>query len=132
MRVALDTHRYTDLCRGDEEVVRLLEGAEAVYLPFLVLAELRAGFAVGARGSENEVVLQRFLAKPGVQVLYPSSTTWPSPPATATSASCRSWRWCEGFFEARDWPGDPRSSPSGIPAPCATLVAYSGPARVNR
>lgn len=77
MRVALDADRYTDLCRGEREVLEVLEEADGVYLPFVVLAELRAGFAVGARGADNERVLQRFLAKPGVEVLYASEvTTW--------------------------------------------------------
>lgn len=75
MRLALDTNRYTDLCRGAHEVTRLLEQAERIYLPFVVLAELRAGFAAGTRGVENEEVLQKFLSKPGVEVLYAGEAT---------------------------------------------------------
>ena len=75
MRVALDTNRYSDLCRGDREVVQVLEAAVEVFLPFAVLAELRAGFAVSSKGRENEQVLQRFLRKPDVEVLYPDATT---------------------------------------------------------
>ena len=44
MKVALDTDRYVDLCRGAAETVTLLEEAEAVLLSFVVLGELRAGF----------------------------------------------------------------------------------------
>ena len=47
MRLALDTNRYTDLCHNLEGVAEPLEGAELIYVPFVVLAELRAGFAVG-------------------------------------------------------------------------------------
>ncbi len=75
MRVALDTNGYVDFCRGEPETVDLLEKAESIHLPFVVLAELRAGFAVGRRGSENERVLGLFLVKPGVQVLYPDDQT---------------------------------------------------------
>jgi tRNA(fMet)-specific endonuclease VapC len=75
MRVALDTNRYRDLCEGDEEVVRLLENAESIHMPLIVIGELRAGFAFGRRGLENEAVLQRFLLKPGVEVLYPADAT---------------------------------------------------------
>lgn len=75
MRVALDTNRYRDLCDGVDEVVDLLEHVEAIALPFVVLAELRAGFAVGTKGKENERVLMRFLAKPGVEVLYATEAT---------------------------------------------------------
>ena len=75
MRLALDTNRYSDLCRGTAEVVLLVEHAEAVLLPFVVLAELRAGFAVGTRGMENERVLRRFLMKPAVAVLFADEQT---------------------------------------------------------
>ena len=75
MRVALDTNRYVDLCRGSAETAALLATAEAVYLPFAVLAELRAGFALGLRAVENEQVLRRFLLKDGVSVLFPDEQT---------------------------------------------------------
>lgn len=75
MRIALDTNRYRDLCDGDREVIRTLEEASSLHLPFVVVGELRAGFAVGTKGRLNEAVLQRFLAKPGVEVLYPGDTT---------------------------------------------------------
>jgi tRNA(fMet)-specific endonuclease VapC len=75
VRLALDTNRYTDLCRGAAEVVTLVEHAEAVFLPFVVLAELRAGFAIGTRGAENERVLRGFLGKPGVAVLFADDQT---------------------------------------------------------
>lgn len=75
MRLALDTNRYTDLCRGDEDVVEIVETADEVWLPFIVLGELRAGFAVGSQGPRNEAVLRRFLLKPGVSVLYPDEQT---------------------------------------------------------
>lgn len=75
MRVALDTNRYRDLADGDSDVARLLEEAESIHLPFIVIAELRAGFAGGKKGRENEAVLQRFLMKPGVEVVYPGDGT---------------------------------------------------------
>lgn len=75
MRVALDTNRYRDLVDGDPDVARLLEEAESIHLPFIVIAELRAGFVVGMKARENEAVLQRFLMKPGVELLYPGDGT---------------------------------------------------------
>ena len=75
MRLALDTNRYRDLVDGDSSVVAVLESADAIYVPFVVLAELRAGFVAGKKGRENERVLQRFLAKAGVEVLFPSEAT---------------------------------------------------------
>ena len=75
MRLALDTNRYTDLCRGIANVVDTVEAADEVWLPFVVLGELRAGFAVGSQGPRNEAVLRRFLLKPGVDVLYADEQT---------------------------------------------------------
>jgi tRNA(fMet)-specific endonuclease VapC len=75
LRLALDTNRYTDLCRGIVDIVRLVERADAVFLPFVVLAELRAGFSLGKRGAENERTLRRFLMKPGVGVIFADEQT---------------------------------------------------------
>ncbi|MGA2021169.1 MAG: hypothetical protein ABSH02_11315 [Candidatus Sulfotelmatobacter sp.] len=80
MRLALDTRRYTDLCRGNASVVETVELADEVWLPFIVLGELRAGFAVGSlrlggQGPRNEAVLRRFLLKSGVGVLYADEQT---------------------------------------------------------
>jgi tRNA(fMet)-specific endonuclease VapC len=75
VKVALDTNRYVDLCKGDEDTAALLEEAEAVFLPFVVVAELRAGFALGRRTAENERVLRLFLTKDGVRVLFPDDQT---------------------------------------------------------
>ena len=75
MRVVLDTNRYVDLCKGLDETVTLLEEAELVFLPFIVLGELRAGFAHGRRQTENERILRRFLLKDGVIVLFADDQT---------------------------------------------------------
>jgi tRNA(fMet)-specific endonuclease VapC len=56
-------------------VVRLVEQADAVLLPFVVVAELRGGFALGKRGAENERTLRRFLMKPGVAILFADEQT---------------------------------------------------------
>ena len=48
MRLALDTKRYVDLCKGVEETVRLVSTADAVFLPFVVVGELRAGSFSGS------------------------------------------------------------------------------------
>ncbi|MFZ0731205.1 MAG: type II toxin-antitoxin system VapC family toxin [Candidatus Sulfotelmatobacter sp.] len=75
MKLALDTKRYTDLCRGIASVVEAIELADEVWLPFIVLGELRAGFAVGTQGPHNEAVLRRFLLKSRVGVLYADDQT---------------------------------------------------------
>src|SRR5438105_3436608 len=75
VRVALDTNRYVDLCKGVEETVALLEEAEMIFLPFVVIGELRAGFAHGRRQSENERVLRQFLFKDGVRAVFADDQT---------------------------------------------------------
>lgn len=75
VKLALDTNRYTDLCRGDVGVVQTVELADEVWLPFIVLGELRAGFVVGNQGPRNEAVLRRLLMRPGVGVLYADEQT---------------------------------------------------------
>ena len=75
MRVAFDTNRYVDLCKGVVDTVTILAEAELVFLPFIVLGELRAGFALGHRQAENERVLWHFLLKDGVKVLFADDQT---------------------------------------------------------
>jgi predicted nucleic acid-binding protein len=75
MKLALDTNAYTDLAKGVPRVASVVATAAHVYLPFTVVAELRAGFAVGTRGPDNERVLSQFLTKPNVAILFPDDQT---------------------------------------------------------
>jgi tRNA(fMet)-specific endonuclease VapC len=75
MKIALDTNRYVDLCKGLASTVDLVALADAVFVPFVVVGELRAGFALGKRGAENERVLRRFLQKDGVHLLLADDQT---------------------------------------------------------
>jgi len=75
VRLALDTNRYTDLCRGVQAAVDAVAEAERIFMPFLVLAELRAGFQLGTRTKQNERALARFLHSPRVGLLLPDEQT---------------------------------------------------------
>jgi tRNA(fMet)-specific endonuclease VapC len=75
VRVAFDTNRYVDLCNGVGETRIIVAQAETVMVPFIVLAELRAGFAHGRRQEDNERTLRRFLLKEGVKPLYADDQT---------------------------------------------------------
>lgn len=75
MNVVLDTNRYRDFCEGDPHTVTICRRSDRIALPYVVLAELRAGFRCGTKVSENEQVLVRFLNKPRVEVLYPDEST---------------------------------------------------------
>jgi predicted nucleic acid-binding protein len=75
MNLALDTNAYSDFMRGDERRVDLLRGARRIYLPLIVLGEIRAGFAAGNQESANAANLQRFLNSPRVSILLPDEQT---------------------------------------------------------
>jgi len=75
MRVALDTNRLTDLFQGDAALAQWLGTCDEVWIPLIVLAELKAGFHGATQPGRNEALLQRFLAKTTVGVLLPSRET---------------------------------------------------------
>jgi tRNA(fMet)-specific endonuclease VapC len=75
MRLALDANRYVDFARGNEQVLRCIQSAEWIGLPFVVLGELRAGFLCGSQRIKNEKMLVRFLNSARVEVLYPDEAT---------------------------------------------------------
>lgn len=75
MRIALDTNRYVDFCKGIPEAVQIVRQAQEILLPLPVLAELRAGFLAGSQARKNERVLVHFLNSPRVEILYPDEQT---------------------------------------------------------
>ena len=75
MRVALDTNRLTDLFQGDSELAESLAACEEVWIPLIVLAEIKAGLYGGGQRHRNEILLQRFLTKPTVAILLPERET---------------------------------------------------------
>ncbi len=74
-RVALDTNRLTDLFRGDVERAIFLGGCDAVGIPFVVLAGMKAGFPGGRRSAENERLLASLLTRETVTILYADRET---------------------------------------------------------
>lgn len=75
MRIALDTNRYADLFLRVADTVVVVEEAEAVVLPFVVIGEVRAGFRYSRREVQHEASLRQFLATPGVSVLFADDQT---------------------------------------------------------
>lgn len=68
-RYCLDTSAYSQFKRGHEPVVELIDGAEWIGIPAIVLGELWMGFGLGDRAKRNDRELQAFLAHPVVEVL---------------------------------------------------------------
>ena len=75
MNVALDTNAYSGFMRGDSARVEIVRTARRLYLPLMVLGELRAGFAAGNQKSTHAANLQRFLNSPRVSILLPDEQT---------------------------------------------------------
>ena len=72
IEIAIDTNRYRDFVDGRPEAVSVFRSAARICVPFIVVAELRAGFAVGSRGLENERIFEQFLHRVRVEVLLPT------------------------------------------------------------
>mgnify|MGYP002641499252 CR=1 FL=1 len=75
MNLLLDTNRYSDFCKGHADAVETLQQARKIYLPLVVLAELRAGFLCGTLARKNEKTLTLFLNSERVHVLVPDEDT---------------------------------------------------------
>ena len=75
MRVALDTNRLTDLFQGDAELAERLGECDEVWVPLIVLAEIKAGFHGRSQQHRNELLLQSLLTKPTVGILLPERET---------------------------------------------------------
>ena len=68
-RFCLDTSAYSHFKRGDAKVVDLIDSAEWLGMPSVVLGELWTGFLLGNRLKQNERELREFLANPVVEQL---------------------------------------------------------------
>ena len=75
MRVALDTNRLTDLFQGDAALAERLGLCDEVWIPLVVLAEIKAGFLGGTERHRNEILLRKLLSKTTVGVLLPDRET---------------------------------------------------------
>ena len=75
MKIVLDSSAYIDFCKGDSKTVQIIRSAESVFVPFIVLGELRGGFLSGSQTLKNEQILTRFLNEYQVDVLYPDDQT---------------------------------------------------------
>jgi predicted nucleic acid-binding protein len=68
-RYCLDTSAYSHFKHGEERVVSLLESAEWIGVPSIVLGELWMAFLAGSRAERNVAELREFLANPVVNEL---------------------------------------------------------------
>ena len=69
MRCCLDTSAYCQFKRGDSQVVDLLDRADWIGVPAVVLGELWLGFLLGGRLGRHQTELAAFLAHAVVETL---------------------------------------------------------------
>jgi len=63
-RFCIDTSAYSQFKRGHREVAELLDSANYISVPSIVIGELWLGFLGGARASENELEFNQFFEHP--------------------------------------------------------------------
>lgn len=68
-RLCLDTSAYSNFKRGHGRVTELIDSAEWIGLPAIVVGELWTGFVLGRRREENSLELEEFMAHPVVEEL---------------------------------------------------------------
>ena len=69
-RLCLDTSAYSHFKRGEPRVVEMVDRAEWIGVPSVVVGELWAGFLRGARVEENVAELDDFLDHAVVETLW--------------------------------------------------------------
>jgi tRNA(fMet)-specific endonuclease VapC len=77
MSILLDTGRLTDTLRRDPSICAVVEEALEVWIPFVAIGEIKAGFLGGdpGRRAHNEALLLRFLGLPSVGIVYADRET---------------------------------------------------------
>ncbi len=68
-QVIIDTSAYSAFRRGLAAVRPYFIHSNDILVPVIVLGELRSGFAVGTRQTDNERLLQEFLSLSNVSVV---------------------------------------------------------------
>lgn len=68
MTLVLDTNAYSALLVGNNRAREIMESADELVLPAIVIGELFSGFLQGKRTEKNMAELKAFLKEPGVRV----------------------------------------------------------------
>ena len=66
--LCLDTNAYSAYRKGSTEMLSVIFAASHVWIPAVVLGELRFGFVNRNRNAANELLLEQFLGSPNVSV----------------------------------------------------------------
>ena len=74
-QVVVDTNILSKLFSGDSAIRKTLDTYDEIFVPFIVVGELYAGFRVGTKFADNQAVLQDFLQNPNVHILQSNDET---------------------------------------------------------
>lgn len=69
MKICIDTNIYSAYKKGNAEITKLMEEADQLLVPSIVLGELYAGFYLGSKTGKNLSELNEFLSTPGIEVV---------------------------------------------------------------
>ncbi len=76
MKIALDTNAYSSLQIGNVPTLKnIVDEVEEIILPFIVVAELKAGFHKGQKKVDNYKKLEKFIGMDRVQLLWADDLT---------------------------------------------------------
>ena len=75
MKLVIDTNAYSGLNRGQNKPRQFITKDNTLYVPFVVIAELKAGFLLGNKLAINEELLADFLDQPNVTTLHSTYET---------------------------------------------------------
>jgi tRNA(fMet)-specific endonuclease VapC len=75
MKTAIDTNRLTDFLRGEPTAVELVQRCQLLFVPFIVVGEMRCGFLGGTQSLRNETRFSGVLASSRVSILLGNEDT---------------------------------------------------------
>jgi tRNA(fMet)-specific endonuclease VapC len=67
MKICIDTNAYTAFKRNHHKVISILEKADEIIIPTVVLGELFAGFYRGNKKEQNVLELEEFMSISGIE-----------------------------------------------------------------
>ena len=75
MKVVLDTNAYRKLFEGDRKIAKILNEADEIVLPSIVIGELLEAFKLGNKEEVNRAKMWEFIREPGVSLFKPGAGT---------------------------------------------------------
>ncbi len=73
--LVIDTNAYSYYNNKDTRIRKIVVNAKHIFLPLVVIGELKAGFLLGNKFAKNMVELDSFLSMNNLEILYPNLIT---------------------------------------------------------